>query len=93
MTLELARDERSGAYKRAEKCSPNEPERYFTAFVRFNWGDGSAGNSAVEEIDVIGRDDSDARVIASVALAQDYDPGGRIIQVTERERGVIFHDV
>lgn len=90
-TIELARDSDTGAYKRAERSS-DYPLRYYTAFIRYNWGEGDE-NSSVEEIDIMGRDDTDARVIASAALAQDYEVGGRIIQVTERERGWIFHDV
>ena len=90
-TIELARDSSSGAYRRAERSS-NYPERYYTAFIRFDWGEGN-DDYAVEEIDVLARDDSDARVIASAAMQQDYEPGGRIRQVIEREKGWIFHDV
>lgn len=89
-TIELARDSSTGAYRRAERSS-NYPERYYTAFVAYNWGQGD--EKYIEEIDVLGRDDSDARVIASVALAQDYEAGGRIVDMIEREKGVIFHDV
>lgn len=90
-TIELVIDSASGAYKRAERSS-NYPERYFTVFVRYDlrFGDGTF---FIEEIDVLGRDESDARVIASVALAQDYEEGGEIAAVTERERGWIFHDL
>ena len=80
--LELQRVAQSGAYARAERSS-DYPLRRYTAFIRYNWGDGD-DNSSIEEIDIDARDDTDARVIASAALAQDYEPGGRIIRVDER---------
>jgi hypothetical protein len=90
-TIELGRDSASGAYRRAERSS-NYPERYYTVFVRFDYGEHESQFST-EEIDVLARDDSDAWVIAGAALKEDYIEGGRIIQVIERERGWIFHDV
>lgn len=87
-TIELGRDSASGAYRRAERSS-NYPERYFTAFVRYDY----AGGYSLEEIDVLARDMSDARVIVEAAIQQDYEQGGRIQHITERERGWIFHDV
>jgi hypothetical protein len=90
-TIELDRDSTSGAYKRAEKSSDYK-EHYYTAFCRFNWGSGDEDFS-VEEIDILARDGTDARVIASAALAQDYEVGGRVVEMIERQKGWIFHDV
>lgn len=90
MTLELARDSASGAYKRAERSS-GYPERYFTAYIRYE-GDATSG-TFYEEIDVLARDASDAQIIAECAMQRDYIEGGKVHDVVERERGWIFHDV
>ena len=90
-TLELERDSASGAYKRAERSSDYK-ERYYTAYCRYDYGEGDTDWS-IEEIDVLARDGTDARVIAEAALSQDYQEGGRVVEMIEREKGWIFHDV
>lgn len=42
------------------------------------------GDAFVEEIDVDAATDLHAREIAALALARDYEPGGRIVAVEER---------
>ena len=87
-TIELVMDE--GVYRRAEMSS-NYPLRYFTVYCQFP-GDETFGGIS-EEIDVMARDSTDAQIIASVALANDYEPGGHVVESIEREKGWIFGDL
>ena len=86
--IELVMDE--GVYRRAEMSS-NYPLRYFTVFCQFP-GDETYGG-CLEEIDVMARDSTDAEIIASVALANDYEPGGHVIETRERQKGWFFLDL
>lgn len=78
-------DAQSGVYRWAERSS-NYPLNRYTVFVRFGEGD----LACIEEVDVDVRDDTDARVLASVVLERDYEAGGVIVEVMRREKGWMY---
>jgi hypothetical protein len=72
----------SGAYQ----CeTPGKLAKRYTAFVKFVWPDAEGPDDyTLEEIDINARSEPQAFRVAEAALAKDYEPGGKIIRMTER---------
>jgi hypothetical protein len=84
-----------GVYHRRERVSPNERRERYTCFVQYCYDPGDPENGPalymyVEEIDVDAIDSTDARIIATLALERDYEPGGKIIETVQRQRGWMY---
>lgn len=78
-----------GHYERVEKVSRSYINRLksYTFFIGYDIG---GHMTATEEIDVRGEDETDARIICSVALQENYEPGGVILAVRENIPGVTY---
>lgn len=80
------------AYQRIERTSLVEVRKRFTVFVGFgeptrtydSQGIETIEWPSIEEIDVNAVDDTEAFILAELALAWHYEPGGKIIAATER---------
>jgi len=81
-----------GRYMRAEAVSERElkARRPWTAFVGFDKDPEDGRYMAIEEIDIMATDETDARTITELALTWHYDSGGTIINLNEWPRGVNF---
>jgi len=80
-----------GCYQRIGRISTSERRKRFTIFVGFGTptvtiehGVETFDWPGIEEIDVNAVDDTDAFIIAELALHWHYEPGGKIIAATER---------
>jgi len=75
-----------GCYMRAEATSEREfkSRRKFTAFVFFQSG-------GLEELDIMATDETDARIIAALALQWHYEPNWIISDIKQWPEGVTFH--
>jgi hypothetical protein len=79
-----------GCYMRFEAVSEREyrSRRRFTAFVQYH---ADTSYASVEEIDVIATDNTDAQIITELALLWHYEPGGKIILVSEVPESTFHH--
>ena len=80
------------AYQRIDRISTSERRKCYTVFVGFGEPQTSYDSQgietiewmSIEEIDVNAIDDTEAFIIASLALQWHYEPGGQMIAATER---------
>ena len=77
----LGRDPVNGNYTFDRMLTAHS--RVYTAYVKYVFGDDPKDYS-VEEIDVTAKSMEEAATVALAALAQDYEPGGEIIEVREQ---------
>lgn len=86
-TPTLTRVPDSGAYRLGEH--PEERLERYTCFIRYSYGEG-AGDYSIEEIDVDALSFDHAHDVCTAALAEDYEPGGVLVNTLHRPRGVMY---